>query len=97
MGGADGGGNPFGCVRQIFVTADIVQQNDEFVSADPCACVHLAQTLAQSFSYGAQHMVACFMAQSVIYLFKIIKVDEQNGKTDPVSFAHGKRNGAVCP
>jgi len=60
-------------------TADIVQQQDELVTAKPCKHVAGVQLLAQPRGKHHQQFIALGMSGGVVDLFEIVQVQHHDG------------------
>ena len=67
--------NAIGQAGAIARIANIRLQDGEFIAADACDIIAVAQRPRQAIGHGDDHQIADFMAIAVIRLFEMIEVD----------------------
>src|SRR5262249_223748 len=61
-------------------TADGFDQHSEFVAAQACSRITASQAILQALRHGNEELITGCVTYRVIYGFKIIEIEKENGQ-----------------
>src|SRR5262249_6022645 len=94
-GGGQNTLNTFSHRERVFDAGDVLDQQRELISSEPCDGVGLPDAAAEPPSDYPEQLVSLRMPEAIVYDFESVEIDEQH--SDTASCPIGARKGVPQP